>query len=314
MNIGFFLVPGFALMSLSSAIEPLRAANHLAGKALYRLDYHAAAPGFVASSSGGGFHCAALSEAQPDLDLLFVVAGGDPIAEVDPGTASALRRLGRRGVMLGGISGGAAMLAHAGLMEGRRFTLHWLHLEELQERRPGLLIERALYVIDRDRYSCAGGVASFDMMCAMVAAREGADFAAEVSNWFIHSRMRTAGEPQHLDPARRYNLSVPALELAVRLMTTHIADPLSAAQLAALSGCSARQLQRHFVQHFGLSTMAFYRNLRLDKAHEFLRHSALPMHEIAQLSGFSTVPHFSRCFAQRFGTPPAAARRGAGQA
>lgn len=314
MNIGFFLVPGFALMSLSSAIEPLRAANHLAGKALYRLDYHAAEPGFVASSSGGGFHCKALSEAQPDLDLLFVVAGGDPIAEDDPKVASALRRLDRRGVMLGGISGGAAVLARAGLMEGRRFTLHWLHLEQLQEQQPGLLIERALYVIDRDRYSCAGGVASFDMMCAMVAAREGADFAAEVSNWFIHSRMRPAGEPQHLDPARRYNLSVPALELAVRLMTTHIADPLSAAQLAALSGCSARQLQRHFVQRFGLSTMAFYRNLRLDKAHEFLRHSALPMDEIAQLSGFSTVPHFSRCFAQRFGKPPAAARREAGTA
>jgi transcriptional regulator GlxA family with amidase domain len=36
-HIGFILIPGFALMSYASASEPLRAANLLAGREIYRL-------------------------------------------------------------------------------------------------------------------------------------------------------------------------------------------------------------------------------------------------------------------------------------
>lgn len=304
-TIGFLLLPGYAMMSLASAIEPLRAANQLGGNRHYRLRFFGAKRGFVASSVGGGFDCAALAEAGADLDLLFTVAGGDPMEHDSPAVAHGLRRLDRRGVSLGGISGGGVILARHGLMAGRRFTVHWTHIEELQQRDPSLLIERALYVIDRDRYSCAGGVAAFDMMSAMIASRHGADFAREVSDWFIHTRMRTATESQQLDPARRYDLHHPKLEAAVRLMASHIADPLSPAQLAALSGCSVRQLQRRFMDRFGVTISDFYRNLRLEKADELLLHSALPLAGIAELTGFATLPHFSRCFARRFGSPPA---------
>lgn len=309
LDIGFLLLPGYALMSLASAVEPLRAANQLANKELYRLQFHATEAGFIASSSGGGFNCTPIGDARPDL--LFVVAGGNPIQHDDPGLIRSLRGIDRLKVRLGGISGGAAVLARHGLMAGRRFTLHWLHIEELQELVPDLLIERALFVIDRDRYTCAGGVASFDMMCAMIAGQHGADFAREVSEWFIHSRVRSASEPQQLDPARRYNLHHPTLEAAVRLMTTHIGDPLSADQLASLAGCSTRQLQRRFGDHFGMAMMRFYLGLRLDKADELLRHSALSIAEIAALTGFATVPHFSRCFAAKFDAPPGR-RRGKG--
>lgn len=308
-TIGFLLLPGYAMMSLASAIEPLRAANQLGRDQRYRLRFLGAEGGFVASSVGGGFDCTALRDAAPDLDLLFVVAGGDPMLHDGPALVHGLRRLDRRGVSLGGISGGAAVLARHGLMGGRRFTVHWTHIEELQELDPALLIERALYVIDRDRYSCAGGVAAFDMMHALIASQHGAAFAHEVSDWFIHTRMRTATEPQQLDPARRYDLHHPRLEAAVRLMATHIADPLSLAQLAALSGCSARQLQRRFADRFGTTVSDFYRNLRLEKADELLRHSALPLSEIAQLTGFATAQHFSRCFHAHFGAPPARRRR-----
>ncbi|MFT4013941.1 MAG: GlxA family transcriptional regulator [Paracoccus sp. (in: a-proteobacteria)] len=304
MEIGFLLLPGYALMSLASAVEPLRAANQLAGSELYRLRYFAAEERFVPSSAGGGFSCAALRDAPLTLDLLFTVAGGNPLQQDDPEVARHLRQLARHGVKLGGISGGSAVLARYGLMGGRRFTVHWLHIEELEELLPDLLIERALYVIDRDRYTCAGGVSSFDMMCALIATRQGAAFAREVGDWFIHSRVRTASEPQQLDPARRYNLHHPILEAAVRLMSSHVADPLSPEQLAELSGCSLRQLQRRFSGHFGLSIMEFYRRLRLEKADELLLHSALAIAEISGMTGFSTVQHFSRCFAQAFGVPP----------
>lgn len=307
-SIGFILTPGYGLMSLASAVEPMRAANHLAGSTLYRCSFYSVAGGFMASSSGGGFETLPLAAATRggagELDLALVVAGGNPMLYNDPALVRGLRGLQMKHVRLGGISGGAAILAKAGLMSGRRFTVHWEHIDPLTEYGPDLLIERALYVIDRDRYTCAGGVASLDMMCALIAAEHGSAFARDVSNWFIHPRLRTADEPQQGRAAQRFNLHHPVIEAAVELMTSHLADPLSPDHLAALSGGSARQLQRLFSNHLGSSMMTFYRNLRLTKADELLQQTALPILDIALLTGFTSAAHFSRCFKARYDMSP----------
>ena len=123
-NVGFLLIDGFALMSYSAAIEPLRAANLLAGKTLYRL-HHVAVTGPESISSSGAVIRSTSDVGQAiDLDLLFVVAGGDPAAFRDAHVLRWLRHLSRNGVVMGGVSGGPVVLATAGLMKKRRMTVH----------------------------------------------------------------------------------------------------------------------------------------------------------------------------------------------
>ncbi|PWR24867.1 GlxA family transcriptional regulator [Zavarzinia aquatilis] len=308
-RIGFCLIDGYALMSTSAAIEPLRAANLLAGRALYDLRFVSLSGTQSRSSAGASFDCVPLAEAGLDFDLVFVVAGGDPLDLREPALSGWLRRLDRAGVRLGGISGGAALLAEAGLLESRRFTIHWQHFEALRARSPDYLMERRLFVIDRDRYTCAGGVAPLDMMHSIIAAEHGADFARRISDWFIHTRVRLADDPQKAGVAETYGLSHPALVAAVDLMTDHIADPLTLDQLAQLAGVGARQIQRLFAAQTGQPMMRFYRNLRLEKAAELLRRSALPVSEIALATGFVNVAHFTRAFREHYGTAPAGWRR-----
>ncbi|SMO92524.1 GlxA family transcriptional regulator [Paracoccus laeviglucosivorans] len=310
LRIGFILTADYALMSLGSAVEPLRAANHLAGRELYRPSYYSVAGGFAASTSGGGFQTQPLAQAGP-LDLALIVAGGNPMRYDDPGLARGLRGLQARKVAMGGISGGAAILARLGLIEGRRFTLHWAHIEALAEAYPDLLIERALYVIDRDRYTCAGGVAALDMMCAIIARDHGAEFSRAVADWFIHPRPRTADEPQRSPVAERFDLRHPMLVQAVDLMFSHLADPLSPEQIAAQVGCSPRQLQRLFGDQLGRSMMQFYREMRLQKADELVQQSGLSMLDVAQVTGFVSAAHFSRLYGERFGMAPGKRRQAA---
>lgn len=310
MSIGFILIEGYALMSLAAAVEPLRAANHLAGKTLYHCRFYSANGGFGASTSGGGFDTAPVSQALSEkLDLAFIVAGGNPMLYEDPALVRNLRTLNQRGVKLGGISGGAAILAKSGLMTGRRFTVHWTHIDPLSEYASDLLIERALYVIDRDRYTCAGGVAAIDMMGAFIAKDHGSAFARDVSEWFIHPRLRTADEPQLGRAGQRFNVHHPVLEAAIELMTTHVADPLSPEQLGQLCGSSIRQLHRLFSSHFDQSMMSFYRGLRLAKADELLQQTSLSIVDVALLTGFSTAAHFTRCYTQKYAVPPSRRRR-----
>lgn len=227
----------------------------------------------------------------------------------DPELLRYLRRLNSMRVPLGGMSGGSAILARAGLMDGRRFTVHWQHIAPLMEMNGELQIERKLYVIDRDRFSCAGGVAALDMMCAIVERDHGTPLARSISDWFIYSNLRSADTPQEASLAEQYGTRHPALVTALSSMLSHISDPLAPRQLAMLSGISLRQLHRIFSRHFGMPMMEVYRNLRLEKADELLQQSMLPILEIALITGFPNSAHFSRVFGQHYGVPPRERRK-----
>src|SRR6476619_7545173 len=119
-SVGFLLVPGFALMSYAAAVEPLRAANLISGKPLYRW-WHAAPGGKpVMASNGLAIIPDAGTGSDRDADMLFVCAGGNPATFNDKHVFAWLRKLARRGVTIGGISGGPYLLARAGLLAGRR--------------------------------------------------------------------------------------------------------------------------------------------------------------------------------------------------
>ncbi|MYG51515.1 MAG: GlxA family transcriptional regulator [Rhodospirillaceae bacterium] len=311
-SIAIVLVEDFALMSFAAVIEPLRAANLLAGKPVYDVACFAAGRATartVRSSSGASVPAGSLADAAGPFDLVFAVAGGDPVGYRDDFTFQWLRRQARHGRMLGGVSGGPAILANAGVMANRRMTIHWEHAAALAERHPGLLLERTLYVVDRDRMTCAGGTAPLDMMHALIAEHLGPDFARRVSDWFMHTDVRPAGGPQRAGLAQRYATNRHVVLAGIEAMENHIADPLPLADLARVVGVSARQLNRQFRAGLGRSAGAFYRDLRLDKARELLRQTDLPVLELALATGFAGSAHFATAFRRRFGRPPSRDRQ-----
>ncbi|MEE2944754.1 MAG: GlxA family transcriptional regulator [Pseudomonadota bacterium] len=302
-TIHFLLTPNFAMMSAAAAIEPLRAANYIAGQSLYDVRFVSALGGFVQSSSGGGFDTKPMADMTGPVENAYVIAGANPfVLEIDA-EAAFLRRLDRHGVRLGGISGGAVVLARAGLLGSRRFTVHWEHMEAMREEFPELIFEQRLFVLDRDRATCAGGVAPLDMMHALIRAKHGVELATEVSDWFIHTHVRMAEEDQRgIDTGDA--MLHPHVVTAIRLMEDHIAEPLTLEQIAKLCGMSARQLQRHFQTDLGRSVVQHYTRVRLHKAEELLRQSRLSITEIAFAAGFTSQSNFARAFRHAYGQSP----------
>jgi len=308
IKIGCLLIADFALMSYSAVVEPLRAANLLADRAIYEIRHFAVSGQRAESSSELAVEGAVSAGVDCKIDYLFVFAGGDPARFDDDAVFEWLRVLAERGVILVGVSGGPVILAAAGVMEGRRMTVHWEHAGLLSEVSPNLFIERTLYVVDRDRITCAGGIAPLDLMHALITEHFGGDLAKRVSDWFMHTDIRPSGGPQRAGIAERYGTTSQTIVRAIEAMENHIADPLTLPQLAMLSGISTRQLNRLFGQKFGQSTMGFYRKLRLEKARGFLAQSPMPINQVALAAGFSSQSHFSQCFRERYGEPPSALR------
>jgi len=291
-------------MSYASVAEPFRAANLLAGRTLYELVNFAASGSAATSSSHVIVPADEPLSPAPCLDLLMVVAGGDPMTFLKVPVRGVLRELDKRGVVMGGVSGGPLVLAAAGLMEGRRMTVHWEHMPALAELSPTSIIERTLYVLDRNRVTCAGGIAPLDMVHALIARSHGAEFARQVSDWFLHTNVRPAESAQRSGLIERYGTTNRVVIEVIQLMHDHLAEPLSLLRLAELAGVSARQLIRLFRAHLGKPAMAFYLDLRLDHARHLLRASSLSITEIALATGFSDSAHFSTAFSRRYGQPP----------
>ena len=301
-HFGFLLLPNFALMSFAAATEPLRAANLLSGAELYRITAFSIDGAPVPSSSGVPVPCAPLSG--EGLHTLFVCAGGGPADWGDPALLLPLRQLARAGVRLGGISGGPFLLAAAGLLAGRDFTIHWEHAAALIEAFPDLSPRPARFVLDGDRITCGGGVAPLDMMHALIAGRLGADFARRVSDWYLHIAVAEPSAPQRASAAERHGTHRPALLAALEKMEAAIEAPLPRAAVARAAGVSPRQLDRLFASDLGESFGAAYRRLRLAHATRLLRQSPLSLAQIAYATGFSSPSHFSRAFRAAYGRPP----------
>lgn len=303
-RIGVLPIDGFALMSYASTVEPLRAANLLGGAPYYDVVNIAIDDQPVPSSGAAQVAPSARVGDELALDYLFVVAGGNPMEFSDARVFRWLTKMARSGVRLGGVSGGPVILARAGLMAGRRMTVHWEHAAALAEMHPDLVLERTLYVIDRDRVTCAGGTAPVDMMHALIAGHHGARFAHRVSDWFLHTEIRPPVGPQRGGLASRIGTTNAAVLQAVAAMESHVSDPVTLGDLAAAAGVSARQLNRLFHAALGRSPMQVYIELRLEKAKNLIRNSPLSLTEIALATGFSSSSHFSRLFARHFGDPP----------
>jgi len=307
---GFLLLPNFPLMSYASAVEPLRAANLLAGRALYAWRHIAVGTKTIRASNGVDIVADNLVGDAIELDLLFVCAGGNPARFNEPPTLSWLRTLVRDGVGVAGMSGGSYILARAGLLNGFRCTIHWEHIPAFEEEFPSLDVRRTLYEIDRNRVTCAGGIASLDMMLALIERDHGAELAAEISEWFLRTQPRPGSGAQRLSLRERYGVAHPKLLKALALMERRLEEPLPCAEIAGEVDLSARQLERLFSDHLGATPQLHYLRVRLERAQTLLRQTPMAVAEIAVASGFTSTSHFSRAYRRHFGRSPREDRHG----
>ena len=303
-NYAFFLVPGFTLLAFVSAVEPLRIANQLSQKPLYRWRLLSETGEMVASSSGIPVGVDGKVEALDKTTRLIVCAGNPQMAAASPAIVAAVQRHHRFGGIVGGVCTGAIALAKAGLLDGRRFTLHWENQPGFLETFPRLTPSPARFEVDGPLLTCGGGAASTDMMLSIIAEDHGSAFAAMVSEMCLRTLMPGVNAEQRSSTAALMSSRNPVLVATITLMNRHLDQPLSMEELAAAAGYSRRHLERLFRDAVGKSPADFYRGLRLDLGRNLLSTTEMTLLEVSLACGFATVSHFSKSFRARFGTAP----------
>jgi len=309
LEIDFLVLPDVSLLSLAAAIEPLRAANRVAGRTLYKR--RLLSPDGRAVQTSGGLPVQVEAPFSPEevRECLVVVAAFNVTAHARPPLLAALRRAARRGVVMGGVESGSWVLAMAGLLNGRRATTHWEDLEEFAARFPEIDVRPDRYVIDGARFTTGGASPALDMMLHLIRTRQGGALALDVASIFIYDELRAAGDPQPVVSFGRLGGSEPRVATAIRVMEERIERPLAIPLLARRAGIGARTLETLFSRTVGTSPRRYYAALRLNAARRLVLETRKSVTEIAAQTGFTSASAFARSFRAHFGESPREARR-----
>jgi AraC family carnitine catabolism transcriptional activator len=304
------VTPHFNMAATAGFIDPFRAANYLDGAARFTWDIASATGGACLASNGMSIDTASLADLRGAArDMVLVSSSWTPEAHFTPQLSSALWRWARGGATLGGIDTGAFLLAQAGLLEGRRATVHYEHMDAFTERFPECILSEDLYVLGGDRISCAGGAASMDFALQIIRMARGDALANAAARYLFHGAVRPPGTAQNGAPVEPLGTTAPnAVKRAIALMEKNLETPLPIAQICAAVGISHRQLNRLFAAYVRKTPALYYRDIRLDRARGLVTQTELAMAQVAVASGFGSQVHFSRAYRARFGLPPSADR------
>jgi len=300
----FLLLENFTLIAFACAIEPLRLANRIAGRKLYDWTVLSETGGPVLSSNGVCITPdAGLGEVSRDAAIIVCGGAGVKAATTKPVLAW-LRRESRRGIAMGAVCTGAQTLALAGLLDGRRCTIHWENRDSFEEDFPDIELSHTVYVIDANRYTAAGGTASTDLMLKLIAGKHGSEIANLAADQMIHTALRSDRDEQRLSIPTRIGVRHPKLGTVIAMMETNIEEPISPGVLARDVGLSTRQLERLFRRYLNRSPKRHYVELRLQKARNLLLQTDMSVINVALACGFASPSHFSKCYRALYQTTP----------
>ncbi|WP_232845709.1 GlxA family transcriptional regulator [Aurantimonas marina] len=305
------------MIAFATAIEPLRIANRIVGREIYRWRLASVDGASVRASNGVEVAVNGSVEAERRTlpgenrpSMVFACSGVLVEDFSDKAAFSYLRESHQRGISVGGLCTGAWILARAGLLADRRCAIHWENLPGFTEAFPRADVFADLFEIDHNIYTCAGGTASLDMMLALIGEDLGEDVVNRVCEQALTDRVRGPQDRQRLPLRARLGVQHAKVLRVIEIMEANLCDPLSLVEIARAVGLSRRQVERLFDKEMGRSPARYYLEIRLDRARHLLMQSQLPIVDIAVASGFVSASHFSKCYRELYSRSPQQERAG----
>ncbi|MBW4708933.1 GlxA family transcriptional regulator [Roseobacter sp. YSTF-M11] len=300
----FVLLDNFTLLCFAAAVESLRIANRMANKTLYEWRIVGEGGDIVYCSAGSGFKLDADLEDLNRDDTVMICGGIDVQAATSKKILGWLRREARKGLLVGGLCTAAHTLAKAGLLEGKRATIHWENQDSFSEEFPEVDLTKSVFVVDGNRMTTAGGTSSIDLMLKLIADQQGEELANMVADQLIYASIRTDQDTQRLSVPTRIGVRHPKLSKVIQMMEGNIEEPISPSILAKNVGMSTRQLERLFRRYLNRSPKRYYMELRLQKARNLLMQTDMSVINVALACGFASPSHFSKCYRSHYDTTP----------
>ncbi|GAB5096038.1 MULTISPECIES: GlxA family transcriptional regulator [unclassified Caballeronia] len=308
-RIGFIVPQRFQMMSLA-ALTAFELANLPPTGPYYDIRLLSEHGGLIESSGGMTLSTEAFDD--PAFDTVIVGSITElKMPSFDANLIAFVQAAAKASRRIASICSGAFVLAEAGLLDGRRATMHWAHAPEFRARFPDVTTdEDRIFINDGPVWTSAGMTAGIDLILALIDNDLGPDAAKLVARLLVMHQRRLGGQKQHsalLEMTPRSD----RIELVVAHIRRNLRNPLTVEELAAVANLSPRQFSRAFMAETGQSPAKAVEQIRLEAARFMIEQGRHTINVVADETGFADRERMRRAFLRTFGVPADVLRRNA---
>ena len=307
-HIALLAFDGVQILDVTGPAAVFGAANDAAGGPYYQLHIVSAGGGAIASNCGVALVTEPICDVESQIMDTVLVAGGSQEGLRALAQAEAVRdwmvRASARARRYGSVCSGTFVLAHFGIIRGKRVATHWEGTALLGKHYPDLQVDaNALYVEDGRVWTSAGVTTGIDMCLALVARDLGEAVANAIAMRLVLYARRPGYQSQFSPMLAAQARADTSFSELIDWIREHLAEPLDVERLAERARMSPRNFHRRFTEATGETPARFVETLRLDHARQLLQTPA-PLKQIAAKTGYATQGQFSKAYMRRFGLSP----------
>jgi transcriptional regulator GlxA family with amidase domain len=241
-------------------------------------------------------------------DIVVVPTSGLDLDGKLPANSALLPWLCQRhaeGAYLAGVCMGAAYLAEAGLLDGRRATTHWAVAENFRQRYPKVDWRPEFVVTEDNRLLCSGGVtAAADVSLYLVEKLCGHEIAVQTAKALLLPMPRTHQSGYAILP-----LSPAHADERIRVIEGYLQENFRKAhttgELADYAGMSERTFLRRFKAATGQVPAAYLQAIRMEAAKAMLEHDRTSVQTVSSAVGYEDMAFFRSLFKRHTSMTPA---------
>ncbi len=308
-HVDILVLPETNLILVASVIEPMRAANRIAGRPLYDWTIFSPDGAPIETKSGIPIPVSGAFRPQRETSPLFILSSYNWERSATSQLKMLLSQTARHRELMAGIESGSWLLAETSLLDNFKATTHWEDFEDFTASYPQVTMVRERFVIDGKRITTGGSLPTLDLMLELIRRAHGYSLALEVSRLFIYEQERTRGDLLQMPAIGNMRILDPRVGAAVKLMEETVEAPLTLARLARRIGVSTRHLQDLFRDTMGVAPHEHYLALRLNAARRKVIETRMEFADIAAISGFNSSSSFSRSYRAHYRESPSETRR-----
>ncbi|KSV93349.1 GlxA family transcriptional regulator [Sinorhizobium sp. GL28] len=308
-HVDILVLPETNLILVASVIEPMRAANRIAGRPLYDWTIYSPDGAPIETKSGIPIPVSGIFRPQRETSPLFILSSYNWQRSATSQLKMLLSQTARHRELMAGIESGSWLLAETSLLDNFSATTHWEDFEDFTTTYPQVTMVRERFVIDGKRITTGGSLPTLDLMLELIRRAHGYSLALEVSRLFIYEQERTRGDLLQMPAIGNMRILDPRVGAAVKLMEETVEAPLTLVRLARRIGVSTRHLQDLFRDTMGVAPHEHYLALRLNAARRKVIETRLEFADIAAISGFNSSSSFSRSYRAHYRESPSETRR-----
>jgi transcriptional regulator GlxA family with amidase domain len=308
-RIVLLVVPPVEELDLIAPVEVFGTANRLIrpGTPVYSVEVATStASREIAGESGLRFLAQThYRDVQSPTHSLLVICGTAARNTRDPHLMHWLREAASKTRRIGTVCVGAYLLAAAGLLNGKRATVHWKYAQELAVSYPHVAVDpHPIWVQDGKLYTSAGISAGIDLALAWVEQDHGSAAALKVARELVLFLRRPGGQDQFSATLSAQASETKSIHELQVWMTENLDRRIAVETLAQRVSMSARNFARLFNREMGITPSRYLLQLRVEAARRLLEQTDKSLAQISIACGFSSTDLMRRAFQRLLGTTP----------